>query len=154
MGQTSDERQARDMISQGLKDGSVIFVRENAHGKIYSVGPRGERISLPQHQGDVRAWKNKLADIRRAYRDDSQEQEIEMDQPEGQDPLEAFGIFRQTIERKIVTDRFTIDLSGLARLLRLDGGRVVEVKAKDVLDKESTKWEGPIEIEITREIEG
>ena len=56
-----EERDARALLAR-----HATLVRRTKHCELFAVG--SVRVSLPGTASDVRAWRNALADVRRALR--------------------------------------------------------------------------------------
>lgn len=150
------EEEARDLLRQHGQ-----YIRETKHGEMWEV--RGQRIGLPSCSPSdrQRAWKNTLADIRRALRED--EEGVVSDQgPVDGDPdgtafrmgMNVIGVHLAPVKTtQIVREEHevVVPLAALAPVFRIPVAEA-ESYSISVTDVNGEEIEGPVTIKVTREV--
>ena len=122
MGMSSYEAEARALIKE-----HGTFMRQANHGDLWMIGEttvQAQTHTKGNGSTDPRAWKNVLAEVKRALRGPSQEGKIEMHAPApppSQNPLSALGIHVQHSKKVIeeVQSSATLPIEAVARALGL-----------------------------------
>lgn len=132
VGQTQEERETRRLLKEHGR-----FVRQVRHGDLWAIGD--QRVVV-YREGDgsrePRAWKNTLADTRRAVRAfKSAEEPTPTQEEEGPMPdIESLGVHLDVSEKLIVqrTSKAVVPVSALLTLLGIEHNEGANVAVSDV----------------------
>lgn len=134
MGQTQEERETRRLLKQYGK-----FVRQVRHGDLWAIGDQRVVVYRESDSGrEPRAWKNTLADTRRAVRAFTESAEPGAPQEEESMPdIEALGVHLDVSEKLIVqrTSKAVVPVSALLTLLGIEHNQAANVSVSDVNGK-------------------